>query len=220
MGIITGYLCLLCLCILLVKALTRKFHFVKMDRIIMRIHKTVSAAFLIICILHIILVYPVLKMRHMLVPVTGILIAGVSAAMIALCHMVKNKKRNLTIHRILSLVMLCCVVGHIVIYFVDYKNYQTRIHEIQIEDVTISDIKDGRYTGFYDAGYIYAKVEVTVKDGQITNINILKHNNERGALAETITDEVIAKQQVDVDTISSATNSSMVIKKAIENALK
>lgn len=220
MGIITGYLCLLCFCFLLVKALTRKLHFVKMDRIIMRIHKTVSAAFLIICISHIIFVYPVLKTRHMFVPVTGILIAGVSVVMIVLCHMVKTKKRNLTIHRILSLVMLCCVVGHIVIYFVDYKNYQTRIHEIQIGDVTISGIKDGRYTGAYDAGYIYAKVEVTVKDGQIADINILKHDNERGTLAETITDEVIARQQVDVDAISGATNSSMVIKKAIENALK
>ena len=29
--------------------------------------------------------------------------------------------------------------------------------------------------------------------------NILKHDNERGALAEKITDEVIAQQQVDVE---------------------
>ena len=220
MGIITGYFCLLCFFFLLVKALTRKFHFIKMDKIIMRIHKPVSAAFLIICVLHIIFMYPVLITRHMLVPVTGMLIVGVSAALIALCHMVKDKKLNLTIHRIFSIVMLCCVVGHMLIYFVDYKNYQTRIHDIQIGDVTISGIRDGRYTGSYDAGYIYAKVEVTVKDGQITDINILKHDNERGALAEKITDDVIAQQQVDVDAISGATNSSMVIKKAIENALE
>lgn len=220
MGIVTGYFCLLCFFFLLVKALTRKFHFIKMDKIIMRVHKPVSAVFLIICVLHIIFVYPVLKTRHMLVPVTGILIAGAAAVMIVLCHMVKDKKLNLTIHRMLSLVMLCCVIGHIAIYFVDYKNYQTRIHDIQIGDVTISGIRDGKYMGSYDAGYIYAKVEVTVKDGQITDINILKHDNERGALAEKITDEVIAQQQVDVDAISGATNSSMVIKKAIENALE
>lgn len=124
------------------------------------------------------------------------------------------------VHRILSIGMLCCIIGHILVYFVDYRNYQTKIHDIQIVNVNISGMGDGIYTGACNAGYIYAKVEITVKDGEIVNINLLQHDNERGTLAEKITDKVITEQQVDVDAVSGATNSSMVIKKAIENALK
>lgn len=220
MGIITGYLCLLGFCALSAKALTHKFNLTKMDKIIMRVHKPACIIFLIICVLHIIFAYPVLKTRHIFIPITGILAIVVSAFIITLCHIIKAKKRSLMVHRILSMGMLCCIIGHILVYFVDYRNYQTKIHDIQIGDVHISGIRDGIYTGAYNAGYICAKVEVTVKDGEIVNINLLQHDNERGALAEKITDRVITEQKVEVDAISGATNSSMVIKKAIENALQ
>ena len=63
-------------------------------------------------------------------------------------------------------------------------------------------------------------MEVTVQNGEITNINILEHRHERGKTAEVITDRIVDEQKIDVDAISSATNSSAVIKKAVENALK
>ena len=68
--------------------------------------------------------------------------------------------------------------------------------------------------------FIYAKVEVTVQNGKITNINILEHRHERGKTAEVIADSIVDEQKIDVDAISGATNSSTVIKKAVENALK
>ena len=76
------------------------------------------------------------------------------------------------------------------------------------------------YVGEYDVDFIYAKVEVTVPNGEITNINILEHRHERGKTAEVITDRIVDEQKTDVDAISGATNSSTVIKKAVENALK
>ena len=63
-------------------------------------------------------------------------------------------------------------------------------------------------------------MEVTVQNGEITNINILEHRHERGKTAEVITDCIVDEQKIDVDAISGATNSSTVIKKAVENALK
>ena len=68
--------------------------------------------------------------------------------------------------------------------------------------------------------FIYAKVEVTVQNGEITNINILEHRHERGKTAEAITNKIVDEQKIDVDAISGATNSSTVIKKAVENAIK
>ena len=68
--------------------------------------------------------------------------------------------------------------------------------------------------------FIYAKVEVTVKNGEVSNINILEHRHERGETAEAIINKIVEQQKIDIDTISGATNSSIVIKKAVENALK
>jgi len=63
-------------------------------------------------------------------------------------------------------------------------------------------------------------VEVTVYGGRITEIKILEHKTERGQAAEAVIDQIISKQKVDVDAVSGATNSSMVLKKAVENALR
>jgi len=60
---------------------------------------------------------------------------------------------------------------------------------------------------------------VTVKDGSITKIDLVKHKNEHGSSAEQILESILDKQTPDVDVISGATNSSRVIMKAVENAL-
>ena len=60
---------------------------------------------------------------------------------------------------------------------------------------------------------------VTVQNGAITNIDILEHKNGRGSSAEAVVDRIIEEQKIEVDAVSGATNSSAVIKKAVENAL-
>ncbi len=59
-----------------------------------------------------------------------------------------------------------------------------------------------------------------MKNGEVSNINILEHRHERGETAEAIINKIVEQQKIDIDTISGATNSSIVIKKAVENALK
>lgn len=85
---------------------------------------------------------------------------------------------------------------------------------------SIFRMSDGIYIGEYDVNFIYAKVEVTVQDGKITNIELLGHKNERGKPAEAILGKMIDAQRINVNAVSGATNSSTVIKKATENALK
>ena len=46
-------------------------------------------------------------------------------------------------------------------------------------------------------GYIYAKVEVEIKDSAIVSINLLEHRNERGKHAEDIIDDIISEQKLD-----------------------
>lgn len=128
---------------------------------------------------------------------------------------VSGKRIGLTIVLILFLICLICTA----VYLKSVADYKRAVKETTVRGLDISEIPDGVYTGEYDVNFIYAKVEVTVQDGVITDITILQHKNGRGKSAEIITDRIIEEQKTDVDAVSGATNSSVVIKKAVENAL-
>ncbi len=98
--------------------------------------------------------------------------------------------------------------------------YQNRVKDATIKDIDIAEVPDGVYTGEYNVDFIYARVEATIEDGMITELKLLEHRNERGGPAEVITDRILDEQKIDVDTVTGATNSSIVIKKAVENALE
>ncbi|MDF2546008.1 MAG: FMN-binding protein [Anaerosolibacter sp.] len=116
------------------------------------------------------------------------------------------------------------IVGGIGGYrYVDYHRtlatYRQMIADITIDEVDLSKIEDGIYTGTHDAIWVGADVTVTVKDHRITNIKLERHLNGHGEPAEVIPQKVIETQSLKVDTISGVTSSSKVILKAIEKAL-
>ena len=118
---------------------------------------------------------------------------------------------------VLFVIMLLLLVGFVwgILYLKSVADYKQAVRETTFEDINISDVPDGVYVGEYDVDFIYAKVEVAVQNGEITNINILGHRHERGKTAEVITDSIVDEQKTDVDAISGATNSSTVIKKRL-----
>jgi len=104
--------------------------------------------------------------------------------------------------------------------YLDLKKYQQQIKEIKVEDIDLKAVPDGIYIGKADVLWIAAEVKVIVQDHKIEHISLIKHVNERGTSAEIIPEKVVEAQSLQVDTVSGATNSSKVISKAIENALK
>lgn len=219
MGIVTGYICLICLIFLLLKYIARRFHFDKLNKGLMKIHKYMACAFLLIGILHLILVIKVIDTRHYWVTASGIVVLFSGLALTVICHAMKNRKREIFFHRALSLIMAVMLVIHIVSYFYDFNQYKTMIRSITIDEIDLESIEDGAYIGECDAGYIYAKVKVVVENHCIKDIDILEHRHERGAKAESVVDVIVARQNIDVDAVSGATNSSLVIEKACVNAL-
>ena len=77
-------------------------------------------------------------------------------------------------------------------YLISVQNYKKTFSNLKISDVDLSKISDGKYIGSYDTLYVGAEV---------------------------IPDMVLKAQNLQVDTISRATDSSKSILKAIENAL-
>ena len=127
-------------------------------------------------------------------------------------------KKKIISFIILLLLLIGLICG--AVYLKNVADYKRAVGETTFDEIDIADVSDGIYIGEYDVNFIYAKVEVTVEDGEIVSINILEHRHERGKAAEKIIEKIIEEQKIDVDAVSGATNSSTVIKKAVENALK
>lgn len=97
------------------------------------------------------------------------------------------------------------------------------ITRIQATTPNLSDKQDGVYNGEYSVKGTPVKValDVSVQNGQITEINIIRHScSPIGKKAEEIIPRIIKHQSLEVDVVSGATASSKGILKAVENALQ
>lgn len=99
------------------------------------------------------------------------------------------------------------------------KNSEIKLENLYISDIDVQNVGDGVYNGKYSIFPVSVELDVTVKEGRITDINIIKHSNGKGSSAESILDDVILNQSAHVDVITGATMSSKVILKAIDVAI-
>ncbi len=219
MGIVFGYLATICFFILSAKWLTGKCTLVKVNKVLTKIHIPVSFLLVVFFILHIVFVIPVLRNRNILVTISGVVTFLFMTISFSSYHALKQKGRKTKWQKILTMLTIASLVWHIAVYFLDFKEYQRNIENITFKNIEMTEVEDGTYIGEYDAGYIYAKVEVRIENGSIVSINLIEHRNEKGEDAEAILENIVATQYLEVDTVSGATNSSNVIKKAIENAI-
>ncbi|MCL2544360.1 MAG: FMN-binding protein [Clostridia bacterium] len=120
---------------------------------------------------------------------------------------------------VLAVLLLLILAFFGVRFLRSFQEYRDGVASIAFDRADASGLPDGVYVGAHDVGLVSAKVEVTVQNGAIASIVILDHNHGRGAAAEKIIDEILAQQKIDVDTITGATNSSLVLQKAVDNAL-
>ena len=93
---------------------------------------------------------------------------------------------------ILSIVIFIFTIGLIggAVYLKNVADYKQAVKETTFDEINISDVSDGVYIGEYDVNFIYAKVEVTVQNREITDIIILEHRHEHGKAAETVINEI------------------------------
>jgi uncharacterized protein with FMN-binding domain len=89
-----------------------------------------------------------------------------------------------------------------------------------INDVEISKIRDGSYTGSYEYGGFTYSVRCVVSQGRVDKIKILQNRATKHALqAEAVIPKIIEQQKVTVDAVTGATASSKALLKAVERAL-
>lgn len=88
---------------------------------------------------------------------------------------------------------------------------------LTLNDVDMSQVLDGTYTGTYKGFRFTNIVEVAVEDHQIVSIDVIK--TQREELSETLKNEVISAQSPVIDMVSGATLDQNAFLKAVENAL-
>lgn len=215
-GIILAIVFILLCC----EGFTRFFSGKKIKTSLVKWHKVLGIGFVLGTAIHMILTIPLFKQRPLVMYLLGVLML--------LCGIVsfgvyRARKRLgakwITIHKIMALTIGICLIGHVYLCVSSFMQYSSQVAQIQVNQLDMSGILDGEYVGECNVGYIYAKVQVSVESGEIEEILLLEHRNERGTRAESVISEMMNLQSVKVDAVSGATNSSKVIMKAVENAL-
>lgn len=116
-------------------------------------------------------------------------------------------------------VLLLAGIAFLIRYLMSVQSYQDTVAGMSYQNIDARQIPDGTYVGACDVQFISAKVSVTVEEGKIVVIDLLEHRNDRGDAATGIEQRIVEQQRIDVDAVTGATNSSTVIKKAVDNAL-
>lgn len=126
-------------------------------------------------------------------------------------------RRKTIIIVVVGIVVIALAVGGYLLNTL--VTYRRNVAAMQIRSVDLTAIDDGEYFGESDVGLVSAKVRVVVENHRISSIELIEHNNGRGAPAEVIPDRIVEEQRIDVDAISGATASSNVIRAAVYDAL-
>lgn len=216
LGIITTILFVLTI----IKFISNRLKWKKADQLLLKSHKVTGIILIIVAVIHFVTSFELYETRPLIIYILGFL-AIICIIVVAASYFLRRKlgSKWIKIHKIGTMLVIVLVISHIVMVMNSLIVYQKAVKNIELNDIEISNISDGDYDGAYDVGYIYAKVKVTVNSGNITDISILEHRNERGTPAEIIIDKMVEEQRINVDAVSGATNSSKVIEKAVENAL-
>lgn len=203
------------------KFITKRIGSKKLDAVMGKGHKVLAIVALVLTIFHLVSVWKLRYQRPVGMYIAGFVMLVMMLIALASFLLRKQLKKNwFVIHRGAAIIIIGCLCVHVYFGISSLNHYKERISDITLQDVDLSQVEDGSYVGEYDAGYVYAKVKVVIKDGAIDKIELLEHRTEKGKSAESVVEQMYQQQTLKVDAVSSATNSSKVIMKAAENAVQ
>mgnify|MGYP001051152538 CR=1 FL=1 len=127
-------------------------------------------------------------------------------------------RKKYKILTILSIILIFIIIAIVIVVNQMNKGLE-KLNAQEIPLIDLTSVEDGTYLGYYSIPLISVKVEVTVINHQITEIVILEHKNGQGKDGESIINDVINHQSIDIDFISGSTYSSKVILLAVGDAL-
>lgn len=111
------------------------------------------------------------------------------------------------------------VLGVLIMAFI-LMNGMNTAQALELNQINLAQIDDGKYVGTYETTRWTNSVEVTVKDHKITYVIIVKDVMiALEGLSDRLFKKVMDKQSIEVDIETGATITSKAYLKAIENAI-
>lgn len=111
------------------------------------------------------------------------------------------------------------VLGISIMVFI-LMNGMDKAQALEINQINLAQVEDGKYTGTYETTRWTNSVDVTIVDHKIEEIVIVKDVMfSLEGLSDRLFKNVIDKQSIDVDIETGSTITSKAYLKAIENAL-
>ena len=111
------------------------------------------------------------------------------------------------------------VLGVLIMSFI-LMNGMNTAQALELNQINLAQIDDGKYVGTYETTRWTNSVEVTVKDHKITDVIIVKDVMiALEGLSDRLFKKVMDKQSIEVDIETGATITSKAYLKAIENAI-
>ncbi len=122
-----------------------------------------------------------------------------------------GKKKGLKVVGIIAVVILIILGGG----FIALQRGLPEMQELVISDVDPEALPDGEYTGEFSRYRWSNKVKVTIEEGRIVAIE----PENGGNLERELSEQIMARQSLQVDIQTGATVSSNAFLKAVEDAL-
>ncbi len=91
---------------------------------------------------------------------------------------------------------------------------------LSVEQINLSEMPDGSYTGEADYGFKYV-VQVVVENNRLVGIEIKKNRDSFYAhLAEGIVQKMLREQRININAVTGATTTSKALIKTVETAVR
>lgn len=132
-----------------------------------------------------------------------------------------NKKQK-RIKPTVIIIIISIIAAILIIPNAIYRmNEQLVEQEAVVENIDISYLDDGTFTGSYKSGHMSAEVEVTVENGQYTDITLTDYAGINPSRAQKVVNSILTNQTITPDDGDIGTQfTDKIVQKAVYYAVR
>lgn len=117
-----------------------------------------------------------------------------------------------------------CIFLCLILVFVSYsinrkRNQIKELKNLSLQNIEISNIADGTYTGYANTSFLKVKLELIVQNGTLQDVKILMNEGSVGQNVAPITETMVKENKIIVSPIPDEEIASVVFMAAATNAL-
>lgn len=117
-----------------------------------------------------------------------------------------------------------CIFLCLILVFVSYsinrkRNQIKELKNLSLQNIEISKIADGTYTGYANTSFLKVKLELIVQNGTLQDVKILMNEGSVGQNVAPITETMVKENKIIVSPIPDEEIASVVFMAAATNAL-